>query len=207
MKLLKFKTVTHLITGGLRYFGMRIVTFSLCPGRRTTGRVNIQVAARRRIVAGDSVMDVRVPTAPRARRLFGGRAVTSVGSNTCLVGPTENTLISLSTITRTLADNGLTNTTVSTFRMRPLPLSSPVLGYRGVILAPRAKTRAGRSCCGMDVAATESVVGIVGKRRPRRYMGGWGECGRIIREGGDTSRKYQRQGQWDSYLRGSEEKD
>lgn len=97
-----------------------------------TGRITLSCLLR-----GSSFMDYRYPLAGRARGVVGGRGLGGVGGDTCLVGASENPIISRRTLTSTLGDNRVTNTTLSILGTRPTGPTGPLLSTRGYVVAPR----------------------------------------------------------------------
>ncbi len=138
--------------------------------------------AVRRLLSATSMISLRVPCAPRARRLVSRGTLTAVGRNSVLVGASHNTYIRRTTLVRTLRSKRLFNTTLSICRFRPR-VSPRLFRLSGIIVSPRVNANAVSKHVRVSHYISHGVLRFLGGR-PR----GVGHMGWSARRAGGHSR-------------------
>lgn len=118
-------------------------------------------------------MSLRAPLVSDAFRLVSGRTVAGVGSNMVVIGASENPVVTVSSLVRTIGRKGIGSTTLSIMRKRPVAMTGrPLFRAKEVVYSPRTTCGSIRTRRRVVRILTRATASILGKGGPTGVMGG-----------------------------------
>lgn len=145
--------------------GLRVIAADPCADEQYCERHGVALRSFERLLDESDIVSLHLPCTVETRNLINLSTLALMKPGSVLINTSRGGLVDETALAAALASGHLAGAGLDVFQSEPLPLTSPLLAFEHVVLAPHMG--------GLDIESTEAMATLAARCLADLYQGRW----------------------------------
>ena len=169
---LGFGAIARLVAKKLQSFDVEVIAYDLYPNERAAEELGVRMTTQEEVIQKSDFVSIHIPATPENYHFFNREMIASMKTGAYLLNLARGTLVDLDAVADALQLGKLAGAALDAFEEEPLPVDSPILRCKNIILTPHTGGETEESYHKISMTTARDIIKVIQGGQPEHGMMG-----------------------------------
>lgn len=164
--LLGFGAISRLVAKKLSAFECKVIAYDLYPNTEAAKEYGVEMVTADEVIENSDIVSIHIPATKDTYHMFNDDTFARMKKGSYLINAARGALVDLEALSRALTTGHLAGAALDAFEEEPLPLDSPILQCKNIVLTPHTGAETKESYRNVSLCTAKDIIAVLDGKEP-----------------------------------------